>query len=148
MKPDLFNQLDSLLSELFALDTSLDNDTFSIRSENTENTALTSVLLSPKKKHSSRLVLERSTIIQHGACNLQNVLDCLHDMALQESAQIENYLAEVVDELELCVGMNTYRMDRIFPATLAEGKKLRARIEDRALVKEKRANGGKTLGKK
>lgn len=46
--------------------------------------------------------------IQKGTSNLENVLDCLEDMALQQSALIELCLAEVAESLAVCPAMNTY----------------------------------------
>lgn len=116
MKQELYGQLDALQSELFAVD-QLVLDSESILSD---TTAATSVQLSPRKAAKKPLALLMATEIaplQDGSVLLHNVLDCLNDMAIQESEQIEECLAEVAEALTLCVAMNTYSVEKrgMFP---------------------------------
>ncbi|SGZ47755.1 CIC11C00000001077 [Sungouiella intermedia] len=118
MKRELYGQLDALQSRLCDLDElTLDSDSII-----SGTTAATSVQLSPRKESARKsvpppLVSSQSVPLQCGTVLLHNVLDCLNDMALQESAQIEQCLAEVATALELCVAMNTYTIEKtgMFP---------------------------------
>lgn len=116
MKQELYGQLDALQSQLFAVD-QLVLDSESILSD---TTAATSVQLSPRKavkKPLALLMAAETAPLQDGFVLLHNVLDCLNDMAIQESAQIEECLEEVTEALALCVAMNTYTVDKkaMFP---------------------------------
>lgn len=122
MKQELFSQLDSLQSQFYDVE-----DTSDSASLISDETAATSLPLSPQResknhqhypKKIDRVELaRRAVLIQKGTQNLNDVLDCLEDMAVQESAQIEACLAQLADELANCVSMNTHRIAKkgLFP---------------------------------
>lgn len=122
MKQEIYGQLDALQFQLFEVDQlALDSD-----SVLSDTTAATSVQLSPRKSAKSSLLLKNPLLflvaaetapIQDGSRLLHSMLDYMTDMAAEESAQIEECLAEVAEALALCVAMNTYTVEKegLFP---------------------------------
>lgn len=116
MKHKMLQDLEALQLALFDIENDIPSDTESL-SIRSQVTAATSVQPELPKKRRSRDVHMASKTIHEGSLNLSLVLECLEDMALQESAQIEQCLASVVDTLAGCAAMNTYTISRsgLFP---------------------------------
>lgn len=113
MKHAMVQELEALQLALFDIENEgSDTEEASIRSQTTAATSVQPEL--PKRRPLPHV----SRSIQAGACNLANMLDCLADMAVQETEQIERCLADAAETLLACLAMNTYTVprSRLYPA--------------------------------
>ncbi|QFZ28579.1 hypothetical protein EJF18_40622 [Clavispora lusitaniae] len=105
-------------------DSAYESDAQSLRSSQCSTTA-TSITADTESGFSKTMQSKITSDSLQKTCNsilarapqFEVVLDCLHDMALQENAQIEECLKEALRSLSECVPLNTFVVpkDNLFP---------------------------------